>query len=103
MLAVSSAQRLAQYPDVPTFRESGYDIEGSAWYALFAPAGTPQPVVDKLAAAAIEAVRQPDIRQKLEPLGLQVTGLGPAEMAKILRADHDKWGPVIRASGFRAD
>jgi len=103
MLAVSSAQRLAQYPDVPTFRESGYDIEGSAWYALFAPAGTPQPVVDKLAAAAIEAVRQPDVRQKLEPLGLQVTGLGPAEMAKILRADHDKWGPVIRASGFRAD
>jgi tripartite-type tricarboxylate transporter receptor subunit TctC len=103
MLAVSSAQRLAQYPDVPTFRESGYDIEGSAWYALFAPAGTPKPVIDKLAAAAIEAVRQPDVRQKLEPLGLQVTGLGPAEMAKILRTDYDKWGPVIRASGFKAD
>ena len=62
MLAVSSAQRLAQYPDVPTFKESGYDIEGSAWYGLFAPAGTPQPIVDKLAAAAIEAVRQPDVR-----------------------------------------
>ena len=103
MLAVSSAQRLAQYPDVPTFRESGYDIEGSAWYALFAPAGTPKPVIDKLATAAIEAVRQPDVRQKLEPLGLQVTGLGPAEMAKILRTDYDKWGPVIRASGFKAD
>jgi len=103
MLAVSSAQRLAQYPDVPTFRESGYDIEGSAWYALFAPAGTPQPVVDKLAAAAIEAVRHADVRQKLEPLGLQVTGLGPADMARILRADYDKWGPVIRASGFKAD
>ena len=71
--------------------------------ALFAPAGTPQPIVDKLAAAAVEAVRQPDVRQKLEPLGLNVTGLGPAEMAKILRADYDKWGPVIRASGFKAD
>jgi tripartite-type tricarboxylate transporter receptor subunit TctC len=103
MLAVSSAQRLPQYPDVPTFRESGYDIEGSAWYALFAPAGTPAPVVDRLAAAAIEAVRQPDVRQKLEPLGLAVTGAGPAEMAKILRTDYDKWGPVIRASGFKAD
>ncbi len=88
---------------MPTFKESGYDIEGSAWYALFAPAGTPQPIVDKLAAAAIDAVRQPDVRQKLEPLGLDVTGLGSAEMAKILRADYDKWGPVIRASGFKAD
>jgi tripartite-type tricarboxylate transporter receptor subunit TctC len=103
LLAVSSAQRLAQYPDVPTFRESGYDIEGSAWYGLFAPAGTPQAAVDKLAKAAVEAVRQPDVRQKLEPLGLAVTGRGPAEMTRILRADYDKWGPVIRASGFKAD
>ncbi|MBN9090279.1 MAG: hypothetical protein J0J01_25490 [Reyranella sp.] len=103
MLAVSSAQRLAQYPDVPTFRESGYDIEGSAWYALFAPAGTPHAAVDKLAVAAVEAVRQPDVRRKLEPLGLAVTGRGPVEMAHILRADYDKWGSVIRASGFKAD
>ncbi len=103
MLAVSSARRLAQYPDVPTFRESGYDIEGSAWYGLFAPAGTPPAAVDKLAQAAIEAVRQPDVRQKLEPLGLEVTGRGPADMARILRADYDKWGPPIRASGFKAD
>jgi tripartite-type tricarboxylate transporter receptor subunit TctC len=102
MLAVSSAKRLAQFPQVPTFKESGYDIEGSAWYALFAPAGTPPAAVDRLAAAAIEAVRQPDVRQKLEPLGLEVTGRGPADMARILRTDDDKWGPVIRASGFKA-
>lgn len=103
MLAMSSAKRLAQYPDVPTFKESGYDIEGSAWFALFAPAGTPQPIVDRLSAAAVEAVRQPDVRQKLEPLGLHVTGTGSAEMAAILRTDYDTWGPVIRASGFKAD
>jgi tripartite-type tricarboxylate transporter receptor subunit TctC len=103
MLAVSSDKRLPQYPDVPTFKESGYDIEGSAWYALFAPAGTPQAIVDKLAKAAVDAVRQPDVRQKLEPLGLVVTGAGPTEMSGILRADYDKWGPVIRASGFKAD
>jgi tripartite-type tricarboxylate transporter receptor subunit TctC len=103
ILATSGAKRSPQYPDVPTFKESGYDIEGSAWYALFAPAGTPAAVVDPLAKAAIEAIRQPDVRQKLEPLGLEVTGLGPAELATILRADYDKWGPVIRASGFKAD
>jgi tripartite-type tricarboxylate transporter receptor subunit TctC len=103
VLASSGAKRSPQYPDVPTFKESGYDIEGSAWYALFAPAGTPQPIVDKLAAAAVDAVQQPDVRQKLDPLGLEVTGVGPAGMAKILRDDYDKWGPVIRASGFKAD
>ena len=64
---------------------------------------TPQPIVDKLAAAAVDAVRQADVREKLEPLGLDVTGLGSAEMGKILRADYDTWGPVIRASGFKAD
>ena len=71
ILATSGAKRSPQYPDVPTFKESGYDIEGSAWYALFAPAGTPKAIVDKLAAAAIDAVRQPDVRPKLEPLGLE--------------------------------
>ena len=103
MLAVSGGRRSPQYPDVPTFKESGYDIEGSAWYALFAPAGTPKEIVDKLAKAAIEAVRQPDLKQKIEPLGLEATGLGPGELATILKADDAKWGPVIEASGFKAD
>ncbi len=103
ILATSGAQRSPQYPDVPTFKESGYDIEGLAWYGLYAPAGTPKEIVDALARAAIEAVRQPDVKQRLEPLGLDVTGLGPAELAAIQRADYDKWGPIIRASGFKAD
>src|SRR3954470_21847344 len=103
VLATSGAKRSPQYPDVPTFKESGYDIEGSAWYALFAPAGTPKEIIDKIAAAAIDAVRQPDLRQKIEPLGLEATGYGPDELEKIMKADDAKWGPVIRASGFKAD
>jgi tripartite-type tricarboxylate transporter receptor subunit TctC len=103
MLATSGARRAAQYPDVPTFRESGYDIEGSGWFALFAPAGTSRDIVERLGAAAADAVRQPDLKQRFEPLGLEPTGLGPAELAAILRADYDKWGPIIRASGFKAD
>ncbi|MFZ5781905.1 MAG: Bug family tripartite tricarboxylate transporter substrate binding protein [Pseudomonadota bacterium] len=103
ILATSGAIRSPQYPDVPTFKESGYDIEGAAWYALFAPAGTPQDVVDRLSKAAVEAIRQPDVRQRIEPLGLEATGLGPSELAKVMKADYDKWGPVIRASGFKAD
>jgi len=93
ILATTGAKRSPQYPDVPTFKESGYDIEGLAWYALYAPAGTPKEIVDALSRAAIEAIRQPDVKQRLEPLGLDVTGLGPAELAAIQRADYDKWGP----------
>ena len=103
ILATTGTRRAPQYPDVPTFKESGYDIEGLAWYALYAPAGTPKEIVDALSRAAIEAIRQPDVKQRLEPLGMEVTGLGPAELAAIQRADYDKWGPVIGASGFKAE
>ena len=103
ILAATGAKRAPQFPDVPTFKESGYDIEGSAWYAMFAPAGTPKAAVDQVSKAAIDATHAPDVRQKIESFGLEATGLGPAELAKILKSDYDKWGPVIRASGFKAD
>ena len=87
--------------EVPTFRELGFNIEGNGWYALFAPAKTPREIIDRYAKAAIEAIRSPDMKQRLEQMGLEPTGLGPAELGAILRADYDKWGPVIRASGFK--
>jgi tripartite-type tricarboxylate transporter receptor subunit TctC len=101
VLAVAGAQRSPLAPEAPTFRELGYPIEASAWYALFAPAGTPKDIIEKQAKAAVDAVRSPDMREKLDQMGLEPTGLGPAELAKILRADYDKWGPVIKASGFK--
>jgi tripartite-type tricarboxylate transporter receptor subunit TctC len=101
LLAVAGAKRASLAPDVPTFKELGYPLEASAWYALFAPAGTPKALIDRYAQAAIDAVRSPDLKERLENLGLEPTGLPPAELARILRADYDKWGPVIRASGFK--
>jgi tripartite-type tricarboxylate transporter receptor subunit TctC len=101
LLAVSGEKRAAAFPDVPTFKESGYDLVALPWYAMFAPAGTPQAIIDKYSAAAIAAVRDPALHDRLENMGLEPTGLGPQELAKILRADYDKWGPVIRASGFK--
>ncbi len=103
ILASSGAKRSPDFPDVPTFKESGYDIEGSAWYAMFAPAGTPPATVAQLSKAAIDAVQAPDVKQRLGALGLEPTGLGPDELAKIMKADYEKWGPVIKASGFKAD
>lgn len=101
VLAVAGAKRSPLAPDAPTFKELGYPIEASAWYALFAPAGTPRALVDRYAKAASDAIRSPDMKEKLEQMGLEPTGYGPAELAKILRADYDKWGPVIKASGFK--
>ena len=103
LLAVAGAKRASLTPDVPTFRELGYALEASAWYALFAPAGTPKEIVDRYAKAAIDAVQSPDVKQRLEQMGLEPTGLGPSELGKVLRADYDKWGPVIRASGFKPE
>ena len=101
LLAVAGAKRASMASDVPTFKELGYDLEASAWYALFAPAGTPQALIDKYAKAAIDVVRAPEMKQRLEQLGLEPTGYPPEELARILRADYDKWGPVIKASGFK--
>jgi len=101
LLATAGATRSAAFAEVPTFRESGYDLEATGWYALFAPAGTPPAAVARVSAAAIAAVRDPTLRARLEQMGLEPTGLGAAPLAAILKADFDKWGPVIRASGFK--
>jgi tripartite-type tricarboxylate transporter receptor subunit TctC len=103
VLAVSGARRAPGFPDIPTFKESGYDIEGTAWYAIFGPAGLSPELAQRLSEASIAAVRAPDIRARIEGMGLEPTGLGPRELAAILKADHERWGPVIRASGFKAD
>jgi tripartite-type tricarboxylate transporter receptor subunit TctC len=100
-VATSGALRSRHLPDVPTFKELGYDIEGAGWYAAYAPAKTPKDVVDRLSTAIIEALKSPDVREKLDNLGMEPTGFGPAELARIHRADFDKWGPVIKASGFK--
>jgi tripartite-type tricarboxylate transporter receptor subunit TctC len=102
LLATAGARRANAFPDVPTFKESGYELQGEGWYALFSPAKTPRAAIERLSAAATAAVRAPAIKQRLENMGLEPTGLGPAELAAIMKADYDKWGPVIRASGFKA-
>lgn len=101
LLAVAGANRSPLVPEMPTFLELGFPIEASAWYALFAPAGVPKGLVERYARAAIEAVQSSDLKQRIEQMGLEPTGYGPGELANILRADFDKWGPVIRASGFK--
>jgi tripartite-type tricarboxylate transporter receptor subunit TctC len=101
LLAVAGDQRDPAFPNVPTFKELGYDLVAKPWYALFAPAGTPPAVLEKLSAAAVAAVNDPALNKRLVEMGLEPTGYGPDKLAAILKADHERWGEVIRASGFK--
>ena len=102
-LAVAGAKRSEALPDVATFREQGFDLEGTGWYAVFAPAATPPDVVDRLAKQIAQAVQTADLRAWIEKGGMEATGTTPAELAAIVKADYGKWGPVIKASGFTSE
>ena len=102
-LAVSSAKRSPVLPDTPTLRELGYNIEGSAWYGLLAPAKTPPDMVARLNAAFTTAIKTPAVAERLRTLGVEPTGTSAAEFSAILKNDYERWGAVIRASGFKSD
>lgn len=101
VLAASGSARPSAFPDVPTFKELGYDIEGYGWYGLWVPAGTPAAVIARLEKAATAAIKSPDLRERLDVMGLEPTGYGAAELDRIQKADYERWGPVIKASGFK--
>ncbi len=102
-LATSGAQRSEAMPEVPTFREQGFNIEGNGWFAVYAPAGTPRPIIDRYNRIIVDAVRSPEFREWFSKIGLEGTGSTPEELASIMRADAERWGPPIRASGFTPD
>jgi tripartite-type tricarboxylate transporter receptor subunit TctC len=103
VLAVAGDKRDATLPDVPTFRELGHDLVAQPWYALFAPAGTPPAVIERLSKAAIDAVQDPATHKRLLEMHLEPTGYGPERLGRIMKDDYERWGPVIRASGFKPE
>ncbi len=103
ILAVSSAQRMPQFPEVPTLRESGLNIEASAWFTVFGPAGMSPARTDALNAAMQAALRQADVAARLTSLGLTAAPESSADSAKRFAADKARWEPVIKATGFQAD
>jgi tripartite-type tricarboxylate transporter receptor subunit TctC len=102
ILATSDAQRSEFLPDIPTFKESGYAIEGTAWYGMFAPAKTPKDLVAKLSAAIAKAVKTPEIAARLRAVALAPTGTTPEEFSAIQKRDAAFWLPAVKASGFVA-
>jgi tripartite-type tricarboxylate transporter receptor subunit TctC len=100
VLATSNTQRSQFLPEVPTFKENGFDIEGVGWWGMFAPAKTPPATIAKISAAIAETLASEDIREKVRRIGLQPTGTTPDDFARIQRDDITRWAPAVKASGF---
>ena len=103
-LAVSSAKRIAAAPELPTVAESGlpgFDVV--AWFGLFAPAGTPAAIVERLSAETRTALASADLRKRLVDLGAEPLGSTPAEFAAYVDAEFRRWGAFAKESGIRLD
>jgi tripartite-type tricarboxylate transporter receptor subunit TctC len=103
-LAVSSAKRLAQLPDVPTLNELGYSgMEDYTWVGIFAPAGTPREIVQKLNEAVLKGIGSADVRTRLDALAFEATAAPLAQTADYVRAEVAKWAKVVRETGAKAE
>ncbi len=102
-LAVSSAQRNPLYPDVPTIAESGYKgFEALSWSGLSVAKGTPQPIADKLEAAAVQALKSDAIKQRLTSVGFVIPELGSKPYTAFVKKELDTWTRVIKTAGIKA-
>jgi tripartite-type tricarboxylate transporter receptor subunit TctC len=103
-LAVSSEQRSAQMPDVPTLAESGTPgLNASSDFAMFAPANTPDPIIRRLSQAVVDSLRAPDLRERLQGLSIDPVGGTPEAFSAYLAAESAKWRDVIRARDIRVE
>jgi tripartite-type tricarboxylate transporter receptor subunit TctC len=103
-IAVAAHARMPLLPDVPTLAESGFpDFEDRSWIAFFAPAGTPQAIVDKLNSSIAAILRFPDTKERLATLGFDTVSNTPQQFTAYIREEVTKWAKVIKESGARVD
>lgn len=99
-IAVTSAKRAPQWPDVPTVAESGYaGFEAVTWFGIAVPAGTPAPIIARLDAEVAKVLDAPDVQERLNGK----TDIGPAAFAALIKADHDKWASVVKEAGIKVN
>lgn len=102
-LAVSSTERSAIAPDVPTVADTIPGFEATSWHGVFAPAGTPRPIVDKMAAEMKRILELPDVNDKLFEIGAVASPMTPEDFAKFIDGERAKWADVVKASGAKVD
>jgi tripartite-type tricarboxylate transporter receptor subunit TctC len=103
-LAVTTIKRTPMLPDVPTVAESGLtEYDTGVWWGVLAPAGLPVDIQARLSRDCAEAMKSPAVTERFRTLGATPIGGSAAEFAKLIRADYDKWGPVIKAAGIQGE
>ncbi len=103
LLAVASSSRLASLPNVPTIAETLPGFEAVAWYGIVAPPNAPKSIVDKINADVNEALRQPEVRERLKSLSAEIFGGSVEKTSKYMRAEIDRWGNVIKAAHIKLE
>jgi len=103
-IAVTTAKRFPLLPDLPSIAESGYPVVVSdAWNGIVVPAGTPKAIVDKLNAEINAVLKMPDVVQKMQAQGFDLVGGTPEQFGALLKAEVDRWAPVIKKVGLKVD
>ena len=103
-LAVTTAKRSPELPNVPTIAEAGVPgYEATSWFGMFAPAGTPAPVLAKLNAASVMVLAQPEVKKQINEQGAEVYSETPEQFAAFIQAESVKWGKVVKESGASLD
>ena len=102
-LGIADRQRLPTMPDVPTLAEGGLPIEGLGWNGIFVPAGTPQPIVDRLQVEIAKVLRSKEVQDDAATLGTIAGGERPQEFAAFVRGEVQKWGKVIKDANIKAE
>ena len=104
ILGVAADKRSPKLPDVPTMTEQGFaGLTVTSWTAFFVPAATPQPIIERLHASALAALKSEDTQRRLADLSTEIVGSSPAELAAFVRSEYDTWGGIIRAQGLKID
>ena len=102
-LAISSAKRSAQAPNLPTVAETYAGFESGTWYSFVAPAGTPRDIIARLNSTIVKALQMPDVRERLQAQGAELLSGTANEAAAFIRSEVAKWRKVVKASGARVD
>jgi len=103
ILATTGPQRSPYLPEVPTLREAGFDLEATEWFGLFVPAKTSIETVTKLNAAVRDALKSKQVIDGFAKFAFEPVGDSPSDFAKRVRFAYDRWGPVVKSTGFKAE
>jgi tripartite-type tricarboxylate transporter receptor subunit TctC len=102
-LAVTSKNRLSDFPDVPTMKESGADVDAIIWTGIFAPKATPPGIARKLEAEFMKIAKMPDVASRLKAIGVDAVGTSTAEFTNILTSDITRWGDVVKSANIKIE